>query len=240
MTIKGVLFDKDGTLIDFDKTWNQVSREMALHVAEGDEAEALRLLKLVGYDENEERFGSGSIWAAGNNYDLADAWFPELDKNGRRSKSRWFDEFVASVSPKASVPLTDLHAVLGRLRDLRLVLGIATNDVRASAVGFCEAAGLQAFFALIVGYDSVKNPKPRGDMVHAFCAHTQLSPSEVAVVGDNTHDLEMAADGGAGLKVAVMTGTGTREDLNPLADIVLEGIDDLPACLAEFNDTQTA
>ncbi len=240
MTIKGVLFDKDGTLIDFDKTWNRVSWEMSLHIADGDEAEALRLLKLVGLDEKSGRFLPGSIWAAGNNLDLVDAWFPNVSRDERMAKADFFDGYIARVSPEASVPLTDLSAVLGELRSQNLTLGIATNDVTASALGFARAAQLEDLFALILGYDSVENPKPDGDMVSVFCDHVQLNSGEVAVVGDNTHDLEMAANGMAGLKVAVLTGTGTREDLSPLADVILDSIDDLPAYLADHNGTQAA
>jgi phosphoglycolate phosphatase len=52
------------------------------------------------------------------------------------------------------------------------------------------------------------------------------------MVGDNRHDLEMAKAGGA-LAIGVLSGTGTRESLSPLADVVLDSIVDLPAYLAE-------
>ena len=52
------------------------------------------------------------------------------------------------------------------------------------------------------------------------------------MVGDNRHDLEMARAGGAGLAVGVLSGTGTREALPPLADVVLDSVADLPAYLA--------
>ena len=51
------------------------------------------------------------------------------------------------------------------------------------------------------------------------------------MVGDNRHDLEMAKAGGAGLAVGVLSGTGTREALAPLADVVLDSIVDLPGYL---------
>ena len=64
------------------------------------------------------------------------------------------------------------------------------------------------------------------------CDLTGLRPAEVAVVGDNRHDLEMARAGGAGLAIAVLSGTGTRQTLEPLADVVLRSVADLPAWLA--------
>lgn len=240
MRIQGVLFDKDGTLLDFDKTWNRVAGDMALHVAEGDKGRAQELLETVGFDPERKVFLPGSIWAAGNNFDLAEAWFPDLSGPEQLQKAAFFDEFVTKLSPEVSVPLTDLNAVLGKLRAQDLLLGIATNDVTESANGFVRVAGLEEHLSFVVGYDGVENPKPYGDMVRAFSAHASIETNAIAVVGDNTHDLEMATEGRAGLKVGVLTGTGTRAELEPLADIILDSIDDLPAYLSQVNGHQAA
>jgi len=54
-----------------------------------------------------------------------------------------------------------------------------------------------------------------------------LLPQEVAVIGDNTHDLKMARTGRAGLSIGVLTGTGKKEDLSSLSDFVLDSISEL-------------
>ena len=91
--------------------------------------------------------------------------------------------------------------------------------------------GVAQMFDAAYGYDAVANPKPAPDAIHAFSDLTGLKPSEIAMVGDNRHDLEMAKAGGA-LAIAVLSGTGTRESLTPMADVVLDSIADLPAFLA--------
>jgi phosphoglycolate phosphatase len=42
----------------------------------------------------------------------------------------------------------------------------------------------------------------------------------------------MARAGGCGLAIGVLSGTGTRESLSPLADVMLDSVADLPAYLA--------
>ena len=86
-------------------------------------------------------------------------------------------------------------------------------------------------FDAAYGYDGVANPKPAPDAVYAFCDLTGLKPSQIAMVGDNRHDLQMARAGGVGLAVGVLSGTGTRESLAQLADVVLDSVADLPAFL---------
>ena len=70
-------------------------------------------------------------------------------------------------------------------------------------------------------------------MVLGFCAATGLDPHEVAVVGDNNHDLHMGRSAGAGLTVAVLTGTGSRESLAAASDYCLNDITELVALLPE-------
>ena len=51
------------------------------------------------------------------------------------------------------------------------------------------------------------------------------------MVGDNLHDMEMGRSGGAGWRVGVRTGTGTRASLAPHSDLVLENVEGLEAVL---------
>jgi phosphoglycolate phosphatase len=112
------------------------------------------------------------------------------------------------------------------------VLGVATNDSTHAARRAINAVGVEAHLPHIYGYDSVANPKPAPDIVHAFAAAAKLKPAEIAVVGDNRHDLEMARAAGAGAAIGVLTGNSALDDLSPFADAVLGSIADLPDWLA--------
>ena len=68
-------------------------------------------------------------------------------------------------------------------------------------------------------------------MVLGFCKATGLSPEQVAVVGDNNHDLHMGHNAGAGLKVAVLTGTGSPASLADASDHCLNDITELETVL---------
>lgn len=231
MAIRGILFDKDGTLIDFPSTWTPVLRVLALEFAQGDRARADEFMAKAGYDHAQARFKPGSVWAAGNTLDLVAAWLPDAPDGERDRVARWVDDYCEKIAPDTAVPVTDLVRLFGRLRQSGMSLGVATNDVTRAATATMERLGVTGMLSVILGYDSVGRPKPAADMVIAFCAKAAVEPGEVAVVGDNLHDLVMARAAGAGLAIGVLTGNGTHEDLGPYADHLIASIEDLPRLL---------
>ena len=235
--IKGVLFDKDGTLFDYYGTWIPILVEGALLAARGDELGKARLLAACGFDPLARTVPAGGIFAAGNTIELAELW---SDAGGGAA---WevdeltvaLDAHFAAEAPLRSAPVTDLVALFSGLQKSGLHTGIATNDNVASARATVAHFNLGDHVEFICGYDSGFGAKPSPGMLHAFCDAVQLTPTEVAMVGDNFHDLEMGRLAGAGLKVGVLTGTSTREDLAPHADVVLQSIADLPLWLEQQN-----
>lgn len=231
MAIKGILFDKDGTLVDFEKTWSAIADHMALQAAGGDRAKADALLELAGYDIAGRCFRADSVFAAGTNAQIVDLWHPTLSREEKLAMTATFDRITAVEGAAMAVALPGALDALGTLHRSGLRLGVATNDSTAGAEQTLLALGVAQLFDAAYGYDAVANPKPAPDALFAFADLTGLKPSELAMVGDNRHDLEMARAGGAGLAIGVLSGTGTRESLSPLADVILDSIADLPNLL---------
>ncbi len=230
--IKGILFDKDGTLVDFNATWSVVADLMAMEAAGGDRAKADELLSAAGLDFEAKRFRPDSIFAAGTNMDVVELWFPCLSSAGQKDALQRFDRITSEQGSAMAVPLPGMAETLAALHAGEYRLGIATNDSTAGAEKTLAALGIAQLFDAAYGYDAVANPKPAPDTIRAFCDYTGLKPSEIAMVGDNRHDLEMARAGGCGLAIGVLSGTGTRQSLAPMADAVLDSVAELPAYLA--------
>ncbi|HWK66031.1 MAG TPA: HAD family hydrolase [Rhizobiaceae bacterium] len=231
--IKGILLDKDGTLVDFQATWFAIGDSMALRAAGGDRRKADQLMVAAGYDFDAHRFKGDSVFAAGTNADIVSLWYPDLPADQRRAMVAGFDTLAANEGAAQSVPLPGSREAVARLHAAGFRLGVATNDSTGGAEKTLLALGIAQMFDAAYGYDAVANPKPAPDTIIAFADFTGLRPSQIAMIGDNRHDLEMARAGGAGLAIGVLSGTGTRETLEPMADAVLDSIADLPAFLAE-------
>ena len=232
MSIKGILFDKDGTLVDFNATWFAIGDMMALGAAGGDRARADRLLEAAGYDFATGRFRADSVFAAGTNADIVALWYPHADAAERAALVSGFDGFTAGAGAAKCVPLPGGTEAIATLHAAGYRLGVATNDSTSGAEQTLVTLGVAQMFDAAYGYDAVPNPKPAPDTIVAFCDLTGFRPAEIAMVGDNRHDLEMARAAGCGLAVGVLSGTGTRETLAGMADAVLASIADLPEFLA--------
>jgi len=225
--VQGLLFDKDGTLFDFQASWGRATAGLISALAAGDSALSVRLHAALGFDSASLRFARESLVIAGTVQDVQDAiapLIPSLTVSALRA--RLFAMATAAEMAEA-VPLRPLMAQLGAAG---LRLGVATNDGEAPARAHLARAGVIDRFDFIAGYDSGFGAKPDPGMVLAFARAVGLAPENVAMVGDSTHDL--LAGRAAGMRtVAVLTGVAVAADLAPFADVVLPDIGHLPQLL---------
>jgi phosphoglycolate phosphatase len=231
-SIKGILFDKDGTLIDFNATWFAVADYMALDAAGGDRWKADKLLAAAGYDFAARRFKPDSIFASGSNLDVVELWFPRLNDDEQLAAVRRFNEITAIQGSERAIALPRVAETLATLHGKSYRMAVATNDSTQGAEKTLAALKISQYFEAAYGYDAVPKSKPAPDTIHAFSDLTGLKPSQLMMIGDNRHDLEMGRAGGVGLAVGVVSGTGTKESLSAIADAVLDSVADLPAFLA--------
>ncbi|MEO3430624.1 HAD family hydrolase [Pelagibius sp. CAU 1746] len=232
-SIQGILFDKDGTLLDYDATWAPLNKLAALEAAGGDPVVAERLLQAGGYDPATDSHVPNSLLVSASNDVIAGSWAEMLGADPAHLTERITAVFEAS-SAQTAVAVPGMEAALAALKGRGLALGVATNDSEDSAYASLAPFGVVEHFTYVAGFDSGHGSKPGPGMVAGFCEATGLAPGAVAVVGDSHHDMEMGRSAGAGLLVGVLTGTGGRDDLAPHAHHVLDSIAELEALLDEL------
>ena len=225
--IRGLLFDKDGTLFDFHATWGAWANRFFVELAAGDRTLAARVSAKLGYDLASGSFAKHSILIAGTNEQVTQALIEALPGRDAVEVIRHLN-LVAAESPQSqAVPLLPL---LGELRGQGLRLGVATNDAEAPARAHLAAAGVTHLFDFIAGFDSGYGGKPAPGIARGFCAATGLVPQQVLMIGDSTHDLISGKAAGM-TTIAVLTGIAEADELKPYADVILPDIGALPEFL---------
>ena len=226
-----VVFDKDGTLIDFHAMWGGWARSLGLRLdgatrrpVSGD------VFATIGFDPSAGRVLAGAPLAVATMADLREIvaavvrrWCPSVAAARRAVEAAWFEpDPVASAQPLADVAL-----LFGELRAAGRVIAIATTDDRAPTDATLRALGVRGMVSAIACGDDGVGVKPDPAMLLGLCATVGVPPGRTLIVGDTPADLAMGRAASAGRVVGVLSGLGSREELAPLANTVLGSVHEL-------------
>ena len=172
-----IVFDWDGTLMDSTRL---IARSLQ---------SACRDLGIAVPSERDALFVIGL-----NLEDTFNHVAPELDREGRgRLSERYRHHFLANeheapLYPGVTEMLSDLH---GRGRRL----AVATGKARRGLERALDATGLRQWFEATRCADE-GFAKPHPGMLLMLLEITGVQPRRALMIGDTTHDLELAANAG--------------------------------------------
>ena len=223
-----VVFDKDGTLIEFQAMWGGWAVELA-----GDLEAATRrsirepLFDAFGVDWRTGRILPHGALAAtpmsilrGVAVDIVERAGCPADAAEAAVTASWHPPDPVTLAE----PLTDLVGLFAALRARGAGLAIATTDDRVPTERTMTALGLDELVDATVCADDGIVVKPAPDMILALCDRLGVEAGDVAFVGDSPVDLRMGRAAGVRTNIGVLSGTGTTAELGPLADLLLPSV----------------
>ena len=234
MRLRAILFDKDGTFVDFNATWGPAIASAMHELANGDAAAFARLCAANHFEPETQRLRPTSPFIAEASADFMRRWAAALGVAPCEEFHRRMDALLDAGALANVAPIAEPATLFAALRRTGRLVGVITNDTEAGARAQCEKLGLDHHLAAVIGYDSGHGRKPAPGQILAFGAAHGVPPAAMALVGDTTHDLKAARAAGA-LAIGVLSGFASRADLVPLADHIIADIMALPALLAEID-----
>jgi phosphoglycolate phosphatase len=215
--ISAILFDKDGTLVDFQKTWGPSAQRVMTQLAGGKNAAYERLAAVTGFVDSEQRFLPDSILIREPTHVYGVLWASALEREASAEFFAEIDRLFLDATTEFLAPIGDPKALIADLASRGYRLGMITNDAEIPARAHSRKLGIEQHLEFIAGYNSGYGAKPDPDPVLAFAKHTGIAPSEIAVIGDTVHDLAAARAAGS-IAIGVLTGPAASASLAPHAD----------------------
>lgn len=240
--IEGIVFDKDGTLIDFHATWGPILRKAVNHLIEPFNEKTTisdAIFRTLGVDQVSMRAGDGpySISTFDKIGTVVATVLYQHGMTWTQAEQRVEEIFkVAAQTPPALdqlTPTTDLPKLFDALQANGIKVGLATADNRHGTLDTLEKLQCYSESVFIAcGDDSGLPPKPDPALLDAISSHWGTTTNRIAMVGDTIGDVHMARRAGA-VSIGVLTGAGTIEMLEPYTDTILNSIDDINVALAD-------
>lgn len=229
--IKGILFDKDGTLIDFSLWRNAGIKIINILMDEyniTDNEIFNQLQKSIGITETGiDPFGA---LAYSSHENLASELHFVLSKYRNIDLGK-FQIHVPELLRKEVlrddiefIQMTNIRELYKHLNSNDIKMGLATADTYQSAMHMINKLNLNDCFDFVGAYDGVMKRKPHKDMCERFCNKYNLKPSEVAIVGDSYGDMLFARNSGA-IGVGVLSGVSNKINLKDIANVIIPTID---------------
>lgn len=209
MSIKAVLFDLDGTLIDTEKLYRKYWPEALRHFGYELSDERALMLRSLGRPYAPEQF---RVWY-GEDFD-----YPAV----RACRKELIEAHIASHGVEAK-PFA--REAIGKLRDAGITVAIATATDPERTERYLSLAGLDGLFETVISATMVAHGKPAPDIYLYACEQLGFAPTECIAVEDAPNGVKSAH--AAGLKV-VMVPDQTEPDgelrklLYAVADSLLE------------------
>lgn len=225
--LKGLLFDKDGTLIDITLSWITPMQAAARLVAEktGRPELADQLLIEGGYIPETNSWAEDSIIAFETSDAMLQMWSEMTSPELIQSLVPKIQSIVHQSLLKAVPIIKEIKPLFAEFTE-KYTLGVASMDDHENVKTTLSGLDLHPHISFYCGADSGFGHKPNAGMVDAFCAHSALSPDQVAVIGDSNHDLKMAKTAGA-IAIAVLSGASSEDHLTEHADYIFADIEEM-------------
>lgn len=247
-SIKGILFDKDGTLMEFDSVWIPVGVELVMELLQEVELQEIslararkQLLEALGIKGT--AIAPEGIFLWGTAAQIAEVLKTELVRLGAVSGSNDSSGFELVIREKinrllaknagAIKPRGDVRALLAALRQRGIFIGLATSDTLEASRLCLKQMNIDQYFDYIGADNGIAKTKPHPQLLQDFCSVCDIKPGEIIVVGDSLNDVLFAKNGEAALSILIGEGSypvqssciGMNAVIQP--DIFIRSVDEL-------------
>ena len=234
---KAILFDKDGTLLEFAPFWQAVSVYAVRELANSfnlDNVVAEKALKEIGVGE--DYFDVDGLLCKGTYGQIAKAMYPIFTNAGVSIKEdEWTDlcvkVFHKNIEKGVVLPTSkNLKSALQQLKERGKKLYVVTSDDEHTTSVCLKGLGIDNLFNKVYVDDGVNPHKPDPYNANVIMRENGFLPEDLVMVGDTLSDANFAKNAGIKCIGIVKTEQGKKlldgnvtvmvEDISKITEIV--------------------
>jgi len=198
--IKGILFDKDGTLIEFEKMWHSIMTIIFKKI------EKQNLMSMDEIDKIKEHSGyleNGFSLESKIQYlptsKIISKWMDLVKKTNNENLENQLTTIFNDASMNHAVIIELLPGAMEMIPYLseKYFIGIATADTESSMQHSLKKTGLYEYFNYFGSDNGCLKGKPDPMMAKEFCKVFEIELNELLIVGDSVSDFEFAVNSNA-------------------------------------------
>ncbi|XP_062621462.1 uncharacterized protein LOC134283041 [Saccostrea cucullata] len=242
-----VIFDKDGTLIDFQSLWIPWTKKFVVRLQEAAGLSGIenKLYDILGFCTKQQKLVPGM---------LAEATTPQIkvemtkmlvaegmnEADVKKILERvWTEGNVRN--PEELKKIGELETLFKILQKNNVKIALITSDNRKGTDELLDELGLTEYFEYVIcGDDPDSEPKPSPYNALKICEKLGVDPADTVMVGDTKTDMLLGKSAKLGWSVGVLSGVGQTGDLLPHADHIVEDIEDILPLIMPFEDWQSS
>ncbi len=240
MKIKGIVFDKDGTLISYEACWldRTTAATKLLLDRHGANAAYEPIMKRMGVQKDGIVDISGSL--CHSTYEqISCEYAEEMQKIGVKTERKAFaeelmDAFNSYKNLSRSEPTAEgIRELFLFLKGEGIKLGLVTTDNREGAERTLSPLGVFDLFDTVLVSDGIHKGKPDPYYMRVFLKEHGLSPSEVLMVGDTETDMLFGRNSGTHT-LGVGKTERNRKILSSLAEFTAADVLKIPEIIKQI------
>lgn len=227
-----VIFDKDGTLIDFQRMWGQWASAFAHRISQRIAVDVQHdILRLYGVDPQSLRIDPQGALSISPMATMQQMVVHQIMPYCSDMAQAYLIVQQAWQPPDPThnvYPLADLPQLFGQLRQLGVIIAVATADNRQPTIATLTHLGvIQHVAAFACADDLHMPPKPAPDKIWAVCQSVGVHPNDAIMIGDTPADMQMGRNAGVMAQIGVTSGVSTASELQPWASWVMSTVADV-------------
>jgi len=225
MTVKAVVFDLDGTIVDFNLDYRSAR------------AEVIQYLSNQGFPQSIFSL-TESVFAMLKKLEICikNNRVNDKDYSKLRRDALAILERYEMQSAKSTKLVPGIFETLQALKKMKLQLGIFTVNGQKTTKHILSTFRLKPFFNSVVTRDSVHTVKPNPIHLETALKSLKAKPEETLVVGDSIWDMKTAKELHV-FAIGVSTGVSSPEELTRAgADCLISSPIDLIPLVEKLNE----